>query len=224
MHPLDDVIWQALTTRQAHFAEGAGRARKFVYEVSPLAAFQEEGPDGYASLAELLTSPGTAGLFLDHPYEPLPGWSYVAGAPLLQMVCENGAVTVPLPGSPPTIEELGDKDSPEMIELTNLTKPGPFGTRTHELGTYVGIRREGKLIAMAGERLKIPGHTGLAPCAPVPSTQVKVTREFSCSRSCAASVIAQKSLSFTFGKTMFAPSNCTGGWDFATESSVTLRC
>lgn len=159
MHPLDNVIWQALTTRQAHFAEGAGRARKFVYEVSPLAAFQEEGPDGYASLAELLTSPGTAGLFLDHPYEPLPGWSYVAGAPLLQMVCENGAVTVPLPGSPPTIEELGDKDSPEMIELTNLTKPGPFGTRTHELGTYVGIRREGKLIAMAGERLKIPGHT-----------------------------------------------------------------
>ena len=46
-----------------------------------------------------------------------------------------------------------------MMELTALTKPGPFNRRTHELGTYLGIRREGKLVAMAGERLKIPGHT-----------------------------------------------------------------
>jgi predicted GNAT family acetyltransferase len=46
-----------------------------------------------------------------------------------------------------------------MMELTALTKPGPFGRRTHELGTYLGIRRDGKLIAMAGERMKIPGYT-----------------------------------------------------------------
>jgi predicted GNAT family acetyltransferase len=46
-----------------------------------------------------------------------------------------------------------------MIELTALTKPGPFGPRTHELGTYLGIRLQGKLVAMAGERLKVPGHT-----------------------------------------------------------------
>ncbi len=46
-----------------------------------------------------------------------------------------------------------------MMALTALTKPGPFGKRTHELGTYLGIRRDGKLVAMAGERLKIPGYT-----------------------------------------------------------------
>ena len=46
-----------------------------------------------------------------------------------------------------------------MMELTALTKPGPFSKRTHELGTYLGIRREGKLVAMAGERLKVPGYT-----------------------------------------------------------------
>ena len=46
-----------------------------------------------------------------------------------------------------------------MVELATLTKPGPFGSRTHELGTYMGIRREGKLVAMAGERLKVPGYT-----------------------------------------------------------------
>ena len=57
------------------------------------------------------------------------------------------------------IDELGPRDSPEMVELTTLTKPGPFGSRTHELGYYVGIRQEGKLVAMAGERLKVPGYT-----------------------------------------------------------------
>jgi predicted GNAT family acetyltransferase len=57
------------------------------------------------------------------------------------------------------IVELGAQDSPEMVELAALTRPGPFGTRTHELGTYLGIRQEGKLVAMAGERLKVPGFT-----------------------------------------------------------------
>lgn len=159
MHPLDNVIWQALTTRQAHFGEGTGRARKFVPEISPLAAFEEDGPDGYAELGELIMPGATLGLFLDRPYEPRPAWSYVAGAPLLQMICENGAAPAPLAAAAPTIEELCDKDSLEMIELTSLTKPGPFAKRTHEFGTYLGIRINGKLVAMAGERLKIPGHT-----------------------------------------------------------------
>lgn len=56
-----------------------------------------------------------------------------------------------------SIVELGDADATEMLELTTLTKPGPFAKRTHQLGTYLGIRRNGKLVAMAGERLKIPG-------------------------------------------------------------------
>jgi ribosomal protein S18 acetylase RimI-like enzyme len=163
MHPLDNVIWQALTTRQAHFAESVDGARRFVREVSPLAAFQEEGAKGYASLAELLSAGATVGLFLDRPYEPQSGWKYIAGAPLLQMVCENGITSdgiYPISvNQKPKITELEPKDSPEMIELTALTKPGPFGSRTHEFGTYVGIRLNGKLVAMTGERLKVPGHT-----------------------------------------------------------------
>jgi predicted GNAT family acetyltransferase len=57
------------------------------------------------------------------------------------------------------IVDLGAADVPEMLELTALTKPGPFNRRTHELGTYLGIRRDGKLVAMAGERLKVRGYT-----------------------------------------------------------------
>jgi ribosomal protein S18 acetylase RimI-like enzyme len=174
MHPLDNVIWQALTTRDAQFAESFDEARRFVREVGPLGAFREHGKRGYASLAGLVGSGGTIGLFLDdsygdEPYEWRAGWTFVAGAPLLQMVADDGVGQVARPRSRPDsssldsagpeLIELGTRDSPEMIELTAMTKPGPFNTRTHELGTYLGIRREGKLVAMAGERLKVPGHT-----------------------------------------------------------------
>jgi ribosomal protein S18 acetylase RimI-like enzyme len=157
MHPLENVIWQALTTRQAHFAESYGNARRFIQEVTSLSAFDQPNDEGYASLARLAGPGGTAAVFLDQPYEPRDGWDYIAGAPLLQMVCENGHATPN--SSAPEMVELGDKDCPEMLELTALTKPGPFGPRTHELGYYVGIRDAGKLVAMAGERMKVPGYT-----------------------------------------------------------------
>lgn len=158
-HPLENVIWQALTTRQTQFAEACGQARRFMREVTLLSAFPEPSDEGYSSLAELIGPDGTAALFLDHPYEPRQGWEVVATAPLLQMVCENGPTLAAL--EDPTIEitELGAVDSAEMIELTSMTKPGPFGRRTHELGNYFGIRRNGKLVAMSGERLKVPGYT-----------------------------------------------------------------
>jgi ribosomal protein S18 acetylase RimI-like enzyme len=180
MHPLDNVIWQALTTRDAQFAESFGEARRFLREVGPLGAFRDDGPRGYASLAGLVQTDETVGLFLDEPYElypPRAGWMFVVGAPLLQMVAgmvadilddnktspqvlqegraENASPEVAVP----ELLELGAPDSREMIELTALTKPGPFGSRTHELGTYLGMRLDGKLVAMAGERLKVPGYT-----------------------------------------------------------------
>jgi ribosomal protein S18 acetylase RimI-like enzyme len=157
MH-LKNVIWQALTTRQSPFAESHDSARKFLREVTALCAFAEPNEDGYADLACLAGVDGTAAVFLDQPYEPRLGWDYVVGAPLLQMICENGHGSTHLKAST-EIVELGDKDSPEMLELTAMTKPGPFGPRTHKLGYYVGIRDNGKLVAMAGERLKVLGFT-----------------------------------------------------------------
>ncbi|MGA2375189.1 MAG: GNAT family N-acetyltransferase [Candidatus Sulfotelmatobacter sp.] len=165
MHPLDNIIWKALTTRQAEFAESFDQARRFVPQVSPLAAFREPTPEGYESLAGLVGTGETIGLFLEAPYQPQPGWSFVAGAPMPEMVCDSGLLPADSLGrlSPhkgePEILELGDADSPDMMALTALTKPGPFGKRTHELGTYLGIRLNGKLVAMTGERLKIPGYT-----------------------------------------------------------------
>jgi predicted GNAT family acetyltransferase len=156
-HPLDNVIWNALTTRQAQFAESYGDARRFQLEVTLLSAFREPTDYGYASLAELVGLQGTAAVFLNEPYENRRGWEIVATAPLLQMVCEDDVHTRVNPGC--GVCDLGPQDSTEMIELTSLTKPGPFGKRTHELGNYVGIRQNGKLVAMAGQRLQVPGYT-----------------------------------------------------------------
>jgi predicted GNAT family acetyltransferase len=159
MHPLDNIIWKALTTRQAEFAESFNQARRFTPEVSPLAAFDEPSPDGYESLAGLVSTQATIGLFLEAPYQPHPGWSFLAGAPMPEMVYEGNGVQFSRSSSGPEIVELGATDVPDMMALTALTKPGPFHKRTHELGTYMGIRRDRKLVAMAGERLKVPGYT-----------------------------------------------------------------
>lgn len=160
MHPLDNVIWQALTTRQAQFAEGLANARRFVVEVSPLSGFEEPSGDSYAALGALIGEGATTAVFLDQPFAKCSGWEFVVGAPLVQMVCPKPALFVASNGH--AILELGSSESPEMLALTALTKPGPFGTRTHELGTYMGIRDGGKLVAMAGERLKVPGFTEIS--------------------------------------------------------------
>jgi predicted GNAT family acetyltransferase len=171
MHPLDNIIWKALTTRQAEFAESFDQARRFVPEVSPLAAFREPTPVGHESLAGLVDAGETIGLFLEAPYQPQAGWSFLAGAPMPEMVYERDGVPVQRSSSVPEILELGDADSPDMMALTALTKPGPFGKRTHELGTYLGIRLDGKLVAMTGERLKIPGYTEVSAVCTHPEFQ-----------------------------------------------------
>jgi ribosomal protein S18 acetylase RimI-like enzyme len=162
MHPLDNVIWQALTTRQAQFAECFDQARRFVREVTSLTAFEEPSAWGYMAVGGLVGFGGTAALFLDEPYKSQSGWEFIGGAPLLEMVYENGKEQVVQLEPAAEIVRLGAQDSPEMVELATLTKPGPFGLRTHELGTYFGIRTQGKLVAMAGERLKVPGYTEIS--------------------------------------------------------------
>jgi ribosomal protein S18 acetylase RimI-like enzyme len=159
MHALDNVIWQALGTRQASFAQGNGLARKFVPEVSSLAAFLEPTPAGYEALASLMAEGDVAALALQAPREPPGGWAVVRAAPMLQMVHRGDLVSSANSSELPSIVELSSADAPEMLALAELTQPGPFSIRTHELGMYLGIRCNGALVAMAGERLKIPGFT-----------------------------------------------------------------
>jgi predicted GNAT family acetyltransferase len=159
MHPLDNVIWNALTTRQTEFAEVGADARRFIPEVTSLAGVSEPTAEGYESLRGLLRGRETIALFLAEPYQPRAALELAAHHRLLQMTCDNRNFNAGGSESDRQVIELSVADSAEMIELTALTKPGPFSTRTHELGTYLGIRHAGKLAAMAGERLKVPGFT-----------------------------------------------------------------
>lgn len=94
-------------------------------------------------------------LFLERPVDVPAGWRVIETDLLLQMVHQRD---VELPAPPENMITLGPQDTAEMIDLVKLTKPGPFGSRTQELGIYLGVRREGKLAAMAGERLRVAGH------------------------------------------------------------------
>jgi ribosomal protein S18 acetylase RimI-like enzyme len=162
MHPLDNPIWQALITTHAGFAESSNAARKFPREVSVLAGFPEPTPENYAALATLLRPDESVGLFLQQPPSPPAPWIIVSSGPLLQMLCENFSAPLPVPHSNPEFIHLTQSDTPEMLALTKLTKPGPFGSRTHEMGDYFGIRNAGALAAMAGERLRLPGYTEIS--------------------------------------------------------------
>jgi predicted GNAT family acetyltransferase len=161
MHPLDNVVWHSLTTRHAALAESYDQARRFLPEISSIGSFLEPTDRGYDSLAQLVKSGETVNLALRQPYEDSrSGWTLTRGTPMPQMVYGGDGKEISTETSPNVqILELGAADAEEMVELTSLTKPGPFARRTHELGTYIGIRENGKLIAMAGERLKVPGYT-----------------------------------------------------------------
>lgn len=152
-HVLDNAAWAALTGPQAHLAERIGSAGRFLPEVSPFTAVADPGdPRSWTDLAALL-GPGTS-FALAGDVVPPDGWA--AGGPLegVQLVATAVRGT-----SDEEAERLGPADVPEMLELVARTDPGPFRTRTVEMGAYHGIRRQGRLVAMAGERLRPPGWT-----------------------------------------------------------------
>lgn len=145
---LDNPIWSALTTAHAHFAEGDALARRYPPAVTPLAGLVEQTPEAYAALAKLVPVGGQAGFFRDVLPDPPEGWVVVYRCDMRQMHC-----TKPTPMPENGITTLGPADVPAMAELVQATDPGPFGPRTIEFGTFYGIRDNGRLIAMAGERI-----------------------------------------------------------------------
>ena len=152
-HPLDYPIWTALTTTQQALAEGDARARRFLTEITPFAATADMSSESFAALGALMSPPDIAVLFTPDPVNPPAEFKIVLADTGEQLI----GTPVETPANGVDIATLGVDDVPAMIELTTLTKPGPFSARTHELGTFLGIRVDGQLVAMAGERMK-PAH------------------------------------------------------------------
>lgn len=168
-HILDRPIWSALTTRHAHLAEGGSTALRFQPSISQFAATMD---DSEASLAALsaLTSVGDQQIFLQRDEIALPqGFDATIKARGVQMLAERQIE----PFEDARIQRLTITDAADMLALATLTKPGPFTLRSQELGRFWGIKDDGKLVAMAGERLKQPGMTELSGVAVHPSQQGK---------------------------------------------------
>lgn len=153
MHPLDTLIWTALSTRQAPFAEGGPLARRFRSDIGPFAAAADHSAEAVAALAALIPEDGDLSLLEPTPPAPPPGIVLEMSALGLQMTASNFGVN----DRPFSIEALGGKDAEEMLALATLTRPGPFRINTHTLGRFIGIRDGERLVAMAGERLQIDG-------------------------------------------------------------------
>jgi ribosomal protein S18 acetylase RimI-like enzyme len=158
VHPLDNPVWGALTTRQAHLAIGDERARRFPSDISPFAAAPDGSPESAAALAALLPPGGGFAQMQPAPTPPPYGVAVTLSAVGVQMIASRIAPG----GSKAHLVDLGEADAPEIRALAELTKPGPFLPRTHTLGRFLGIRDQGRLIAMAGERLQPAGFTEIS--------------------------------------------------------------
>jgi ribosomal protein S18 acetylase RimI-like enzyme len=155
---LDNPIWNSLSTQYAHLALGSARARRFPHAIGPLAGMTDASPESYEDLRALAGPGGILGLFLEQPPAPPATWTIVRDGGLYQMISRAPGADAPQSSAPDAlIRQLTAADQPEMFALARLTEPGPFNERTHELGTFFGIRHEDRLVAMAGERLRLPG-------------------------------------------------------------------
>lgn len=160
-HPLDNPAWASLSGPHAHLALGGDKARRYPADMSPFTALADsQDPEAWAQLAAL-AGPDRLVLVCERPetadHLP-PGWSVVEQILGVQLVATDALVSAP----DPEAVLLGPDDVEDMFKLVSRSEPGPFEARTHELGTYLGLRRDGRLAAMAGERMHPEGYTEIS--------------------------------------------------------------
>ncbi|MFF6952114.1 GNAT family N-acetyltransferase [Streptomyces iakyrus] len=169
---LDDPVGASLRGHHAHLARRLGAAATYVPGVATFSAVPAD-PDAaaWADLAKLL-GPGEFADMFSCPAVPPPDWEPVFVLEGRQMIWAGH--DGPDPSGAETdsgIVELGAESVPEMLDLIERTRPGPFWPRTHELGTYLGIRDGGTLVAMVGERLRPPGWTEISAVCTAPEAR-----------------------------------------------------
>jgi ribosomal protein S18 acetylase RimI-like enzyme len=165
---LDNPVWHALAGPHRGHAIGNGLARHYPRDMAPFSSIAEPTEAAYADLAVDLPANTEARLFRPAE-EPLPrGWEELDCFPMLQMVASGGSH-----GNNSTASLLSMADISAMMDLVAVAKPGPFGPRTPLLGRYLGIWQGDRLVAMAGERLRVPGHVELSAICVHPEARGK---------------------------------------------------
>lgn len=154
---LDNPAWLALHGEHARFAQVNGLAARYHSDVAPFHALGDPAdPQAWQDLDAFVPF-GEPVMLAGLGERPGPGWAVdysVRGVQLVDVSLRAEA--------DPSLVTLTADDVPEILDLIARTQPGPYLRRTIELGTYLGIRDEGRLIAMAGERLHPPGWTEIS--------------------------------------------------------------
>lgn len=164
---LDDPVSASLRGFHAHLAETVGRVQRYPADFSPFMAIPQNPTAQDWADARLLIESSYAIIFA--PSVMTPSFPAVSqGLGLVQMVARDVEGIVD-----PAVERLTVADVPEILTLTALTKPGPFLDRTIELGNYYGLRDQGRLVAMAGERMRAPGWTEISAICTAPDHRGK---------------------------------------------------
>ena len=168
MLPLDNAVWTALTTKQAQHAQTSALARRFPPEMTLLGALAANTAMAFDSLAQLVQRDPVTLYFISPPQIPT-GWEVLRAVELHQMVQETEAPPSSAPNEATPVIELTPADVPEMSVLYTATRPGrTLCPRIQKLGPFLGVREEGKLVAMGGLRLHIAGYREITTVATLP--------------------------------------------------------
>lgn len=153
---LDNPVSSSLHGAHRHLALVDGRVARYPGDVSPFMAVPEDArPEEWTRLAALA---GDDPVVLVNPPASVPdSWTQLSALAGFQMLAPVTKEAPNVAKEPWRVEQLGAVDSAEMLELASATRPGPFAARTGQLGVYLGVRHQGRLIAMAGERLQPDG-------------------------------------------------------------------
>ncbi|RKE18430.1 GNAT family N-acetyltransferase [Streptomyces sp. TLI_171] len=166
---LDDPVGASLGGAHARLARRHGRVARYDPEVATFCTVPvDPDPEVWAELVELLGDGAFVDLF-SNPAQPPADWAPEFAVGGYQLVHAGGERPPVRPGA--VVVELGAADVPEMLDLVERTRPGPFRPRTRELGTYLGVREGGVLVAMAGERLRPPGFTEVSAVCTAPEAR-----------------------------------------------------
>ena len=147
--PLERPVWATLCGAHVAFSEGGALAKRFRPDVNVFASARDDSGEAGAALAALV-APGEAVGILQVPPIAVPeGFDVLRVRDGVQMTAASAIE----PPKDPRIKPLGAGDAEEMLALATLTEPGPFARNTYQMGRFVGMRIEGRLAAMAGERM-----------------------------------------------------------------------
>lgn len=155
-HPLDRPVWSALNSGWAELSQGDARAKRLNPDYGPFAAPADMSRESLTALAALDFRDGVW-IVETGDLPPVPGTSVARAA-----LCHQMTMKAASPARPVDFVALGDDDAAEMLALATLTKPGPFSTQTHRFGGFIGVKVDRRLVAMAGQRMKIPGFRELS--------------------------------------------------------------